>query len=285
MWPKDIMGQKHGRYQVPPTFSLPPLMAFSPLHSSITPLHRTSSAAIPLCILEPDAVVSPTNTPSPTDQCHWAALNGNSTTTWSDAHLTPTGIAQALAASRFWSHQLRTQKQPPPQSHYVSPLDRALHTAQLTFSTPNSTSTSLQAMILFNPTVKELLRETNGIHTCDRRSSRTHIATHYPAPLYTIEAGFTEDDELWRPDARESDSALTARLGLLLDDIFTHDDKTWVSMTSHGGAIAAILRVVGHRPFALRTGSVMPVVVKAVRVRGDKPKVDIEPWTPRKECS
>ena len=40
-------------------------------------------------------------------------------------------------------------------------------------------------------------------------------------------------------------------------------------MTSHGGAIGGILRVVGHRPFGLSTGGVIPVLVKAERIYYD----------------
>jgi broad specificity phosphatase PhoE len=165
-----------------------------------------------------------------------------------------------------------------PQSYYASPLDRALHTAQLTFSTLPTPPKHP-----FKPTVKELLREANGIHTCDRRSSRTYIVEHYPN--YTIETGFAEEDLLWVPDLRESDSALTARLGELLEDIFSHDERTVISMTSHGGAIAAILRAVRHRPFSLRTGAIVPMLIKVERMNGEKPKAHIEPWTPKPKCS
>jgi broad specificity phosphatase PhoE len=167
---------------------------------------------------------------------------------------------------------------PLPQSYYVSPLDRALHTSQLTFS-----SLPTPPEHPFTPVVKELLREANGIHTCDRRSSRTYIVSNYPK-YYIVEPGFSEEDVLWVPDLRESNSALTARLGELLDDVFTHDNSTVISMTSHSGAIAAILRVVGHRPFSLRTGAVIPMLVKVERVSGEKPKMEIEPWTPKPTC-
>lgn len=40
-------------------------------------------------------------------------------------------------------------------------------------------------------------------------------------------------------------------------------------MTSHGGAIGGILRVIGHIPFGLSTGGVIPVLVKAERVYYD----------------
>lgn len=84
------------------------------------------------------------------------------------------------------------------------------------------------------------MRETLGVHTCDRRSSKAYIHETYPS--YTFEPGFAENDELWVPDLRESDSAETKRSKELLDDIFSHDASTFISFSSHGGEIAAILR-------------------------------------------
>ena len=118
------------------------------------------------------------------------------------------------------------------------------------------------------PTVKEFLRETTGLHTCDRRSSRTYIHATYPG--YVIPPEFAEEDPLWSPEERESDSALDARVTRLLDDVFATDRNTWVSFTSHSGAIAGLLRVLGHRAFALRTGAVLPVLVRAEIVRGQR---------------
>lgn len=49
----------------------------------------------------------------------------------------------------------------------------------------------------------------------------------------------------------------------LLDDIVTHDDSTYISLTTHSGSIASLLRVIGHREFRLPTGAVIPVLIKA----------------------
>ena len=210
--------------------------------------------------------------------CYFSALDGNGSITWSDAHLTPTGKDQAQSNRDFWEEQMQDQKVPAPDSYYVSPLDRCLETAQLTFS-----RLDLPASKPFKPTVKELLREANGIHTCDRRSSRSYISSTYPS--CTIEPGFAEVDPLWLPDLRESDSALTLRLKTLFDDIFTTDGRsTFTSLTSHSGAIAGALRAVGHREFRLKTGAIIPILVKAVRVQGERPKEKIDPWTPMPKC-
>lgn len=107
----------------------------------------------------------------------------------------------------------------------------------------------------------QLLRETNGEHTCDRRSTASYIHSEFPS--YTFEPDFSETDVLWKPDERETDAAQTMRLHQALEDIFTVDERSaFLSITSHSGSIAAILRAVGHRTFALPTGGVMPLFVK-----------------------
>ncbi|KAI9813280.1 MAG: hypothetical protein M1827_004222 [Pycnora praestabilis] len=202
--------------------------------------------------------------------CYWSKKDGNETDTWADAHLTPLGEQQARIANKFWATEIVEQKIPVPERYYTSPLDRCLVTANITFS-----GLDLPSQQSFIPTVKELLRETIGIHTCDRRSNKTYI--HDQFPDYPVEAGFTEEDELWSPDWRESDSATEVRLKKLLDDVVAHDDSTYISLTAHSGAIAAILRAVGHQRFSLRTGAVMPVLIKAETVPGNLPSKSTAP--------
>lgn len=62
---------------------------------------------------------------------------------------------------------------------------------------------------------------------------------------------------------REDDLATDQRTKTLLEDIFGNDANTFISLTSHSGAISSILRVIGHRTFPLVTGSVIPVLVRA----------------------
>ena len=74
------------------------------------------------------------------------------------------------------------------------------------------------------------------------------------------------------------------RLKKLLDDIFTHDHSTFISLTAHGGAIGSIVNVIGHRKFALQTGAVMPVFIRAVTKAGAAPVVPIDPPIKAPEC-
>jgi hypothetical protein len=85
-----------------------------------------------------------------------------------------------------------------------------------------------------------MFREGISAHTCDRRSNRTYI--HNSFPSYKIEKGFTMYDELWTPLHAETSAAQDVRSKNVLDDVFKHDDSTYISITAHSGEIASILR-------------------------------------------
>lgn len=193
---------------------------------------------------------------TPAWNCYWAELKGNGTAYWEDAQLTSAGILQAQIAHNFWQHEMEVQKIPVPGSYYTSPLSRCLATAEITFS-----GLDLPRRDPFIPTVKELLREGISLHTCDHRSNKTYIHDTYPS--FKFERNFNEYDELWNGVTAESDSAHEKRMLALLDDVFTSDDNTYISFTSHSGTIGTILDVIGHQAFSLATGSVIPVLVKA----------------------
>lgn len=193
---------------------------------------------------------------TPAWNCYWAELNGNATVSWFDADLTPAGVAQAEVANAFWQHEITYQHIPHPQSYYTSPLTRCLRTANLTFS-----NLDLPEYYPFVPKVRELFREVIDIHTCDRRRNRTYI--HDLFPSYEIDPSLTEQDELWNGVTGETNDAQDARSKVVLDSVFDLDDHTWISITSHSGEIASILRVIGHQAFSLATGAVIPVLVKA----------------------
>lgn len=192
-------------------------------------------------------------------------MNGDENSTWADSHLAPTGVAQALVANDFWEKLITTQKISPPQSYYVSPLTRCLETCSLTFSNLTLPPSSPP----FIPTIKELLREGISSHTCDRRRSRSYIHTF--APTWNFESNFSEEDPYWRANYSETHEAENRRFKALLGDIFLNDNSTFISLSSHSGAINAILRVIGHRTFPLKTGAVIPVVIKGQYVLGEDP--------------
>ncbi|KAF2399577.1 phosphoglycerate mutase-like protein [Trichodelitschia bisporula] len=214
---------------------------------------------------------------TPAWNCYWSKLDGNGTITWSDAHLTPTGIKQALNTNAFWRHALSEAKIPAPEAYYTSPLDRCVATANLTYA-----DLPLPHSCPFRPIVKELLREALGVHTCDRRSTRSAIRAAHPS--VTFEPGFPEQDPLWVPELRESTSHHTERLRALLRNIFATEPGMFVALSSHSGSIAAMLRALGHRPFPLQTGGVIAVLVRADRAPGPAPVVPVDPPVPAPDC-
>ena len=78
-----------------------------------------------------------------------------------------------------------------------------------------------------------------GVHTCDRRSSKTVITEAYPT--WVFEDGFKEEDELWKPDLRETNAARLPRARSAMDDIWGTDGNTHISISSHSGMIASLL--------------------------------------------
>lgn len=207
--------------------------------------------------------------------CYYSLLDGDldkdSGIIWADAQLSKLGRSQAHNMSKLWESQITTAKMPIPELWFSSPMERACRTAEITFQSLQQNGILKDAK--FIPTVKELLRETNGIHTCDRRSKRSVIAEKYP--WWHIEEGFTEEDELWNPVYRETNEAHTYRVALLLDDILgslpSKDVGKFISLTAHGGAINAVLRAIRHREFQVNVGSAIAVLVKAERQNGRRP--------------
>jgi broad specificity phosphatase PhoE len=225
--------------------------------------------ALPYSTPSPPNPAPSKNQPDQPKQSYYAAQDGVPPLVWSDAHLTPLGATQALAAHHLWAANLPLGL-PAPETYYVSPLTRTIQTADLTFS-----ALPLPASHAYAPRIKELAREALGVHTCDRRSRRAEIAAAFPHVAF--EEGFAEDDALWRADYREPRSARRYRVARLLDDVFAHDAGVVLSVTSHSGAIKAMLHVMGHREFWLETGGVVPVVVRAERVEGER---EVPAWEP-----
>ena len=171
---------------------------------------------------------------TPAWNCYYSELDGNSTVTWSDAHLSPLGVTQALAVNEFWASEIKNQKIPTPQSYYTSPLTRCLQTANYTFN-----GLDLPATHPFIPEVKEYFREGISGHTCDRRSNKTYIQNLFPS--YKIEPDFTQDDELWVALHGETSTDQAVRSKKVLDSVFSTDSSTYISITSHSGEIGSIL--------------------------------------------
>jgi broad specificity phosphatase PhoE len=181
---------------------------------------------------------------------YWSKLPGDGVTTWEDAALTDFGEQQARDMFSTAISDI-----PHPEAIYTSPLRRCLRTTELAFAHLLDTRT---------PTIKENLRERLGVHTCDKRSSKTFIKSAYPS--FNIEPGFTEDDKLWKPDVRETFEEHVVRTKSLLDEVFNQNKESlFVSLTMHSGAIMALFGATGWNKVPVAAGAVYPLLILAER--------------------
>ncbi|KAJ7496312.1 histidine phosphatase superfamily [Mycena galericulata] len=185
---------------------------------------------------------------------HWSKLNGDGEIAWGpDAELTATGKGEATNANRVWKEE-RSMGVPImlPERMYCSPMTRAMQTNEITFE-----GVSEQRAV-----VLESIREWYGAQTCDKRRTRSYIQEAFPQ--FDIESGFTDEDELWEAETRETQEHAVMRAKTVLDRIFVEDtDVTFVSITAHVGIISSFMRVIGREWYPLPTGGVLPVVIKA----------------------
>ncbi|KAJ3566660.1 hypothetical protein NP233_g6866 [Leucocoprinus birnbaumii] len=143
---------------------------------------------------------------------HWARINGDREITWGpDSDLTIEGVNQALHIKNEWEKELSFGI-PALDKIYTSPLTRALKTCNIAFGGMKKDHCSVPILVVEN------CREENGVHTYDKRRSRTYITRHFPT--FHIEDGFSEEDRLWLPDARETKAQMAVRAQSVLDMIF-----------------------------------------------------------------
>ncbi|KAI1336778.1 histidine phosphatase superfamily [Xylariaceae sp. FL0016] len=187
---------------------------------------------------------------------YWSHQDGDEKMNWFDSFLTETGKQQARDVHEFWLKSIDDFQMPTPELYYTSPHARCLETSKITYS-----GLDLPADRPFKPIVKEKLRERFGVHSCDRRRSMSWIASNYPD--YTIEQGFTEEDKLWKADARETEEEIANRVKEFLGDVFNESDKAMVAFVCHSGFIRALYGVTKHSDVWIAAGAMVPLLLRA----------------------
>ncbi|KAI4600450.1 hypothetical protein KJ359_000805 [Pestalotiopsis sp. 9143b] len=188
----------------------------------------------------------------------WALLDGDGEVVWADADLTAKGEQQAVETGRVWAELIEQRGLPFP-ALYCSPLQRCLKTSRILYA-----DLSARQGRPYKPVVKELLREQMGRHTCDRRSPRSWIAEHFPEAIF--EDGFAEADELFRPDARETDEEGIVREQKALEDIFAHEPADFVALTMHSAASRFLMVAIGHEVVRLAPAASIVFLIKGEKI-------------------
>lgn len=203
-------------------------------------------------------------------EAKWGALYSDADIVYGpDPELTAVGIEQAKANHRAWKRQIILGA-PVPDVFYSSPLQRSCFTLHHTWQGIRPEHKQ--------PVIKEILRETIGVDTCDQRSSKLVIDQRFGHLGYVVEDGFSEMDQLWDAHDRETYCEQTIRIDRFFQELFEqewddelgrvgskHSSCSVVSTTTHAGTIRCMLLVAGHRPFAISTGGMVPVVVRGTR--------------------
>ncbi|PSK40994.1 hypothetical protein C7M61_000661 [Candidozyma pseudohaemuli] len=201
----------------------------------------------------------------------WSHLNTDGELEYGpDAMLSAKGIEQARQNHEVWEKEIKEHGAPLPDKFYVSPLQRSMWTLQYTWE--NLRSADQKALIV------EKLRERYGSHTCNKRNTKSIIEKRFLGYGYEFEDGFLEEDVL-HTDEQESHHHHCVRTNDFCQELFEKDwdsqanavdrekalANAFISTTSHAGTISELLTVFNHRPFAISTGGMIPVVVKATR--------------------
>lgn len=191
---------------------------------------------------------------------YWLKICGDGEIVWApDPELTELGNAQAKDNYHQFKIELADGLQVP-SKWYSSPFRRSVDTLIGTWD-------EIVDLKAVGPLIMEDLRETIGVHFCDKRSPRSVIADKYVDRGFIIEDGFEEEDVYFKDDYREKVWEQALRQNRAFQHIFenTSADDDILSVTSHSGSIRTQLMVLGHRPFAIGTGGIIPVFVKATR--------------------
>ncbi|KAI9625376.1 hypothetical protein KEM48_010948 [Puccinia striiformis f. sp. tritici PST-130] len=204
--------------------------------------------------------------------CYWSEKNTDGELIWGpDARLSEQGKREARLASKAWKIQLDNDL-PFPQLFILSPLSRAIETMRITgvwnHVSNNRTYHPRKIDQIPKIIVTENWRENIGLHTCDKRRSKSDIRVDYP--FVEFEDRFTENDTLWTKDLQETDKQLDVRIKGALSRVFedpTSSNLTYVSITAHSGVISSVLRVIGHRHWPTETGGMIPLVIRAKLTR------------------
>ncbi|KAI8394687.1 Histidine phosphatase superfamily (branch 1) [Nakaseomyces glabratus] len=210
---------------------------------------------------------------------YWSKLEGDQYGSWLDAELTPLGKKQALEAGQTYLTNLTDGLQLLPHKFFVSPMRRCLDTYIREWEPVFSTHRPSNATV--NVKVIEYLRETLGVHTCDERVSHSQALSEYQDHRYNnsdvtvhfdYPGNYSEKDQLWYPDHRETKAEMDRRTRIGLREMFSSVNTTdkVISLTCHSGVIASVLRNIKHPAIDhLQTGKVVYAVVELSKAPTD----------------
>ncbi|KAG6591062.1 phosphomutase PMU1 [Phytophthora cinnamomi] len=171
-----------------------------------------------------------------------------------DADLTPFGVNDALSKGPSSVKAELDKGMPPIERVVVSPLSRAIQTAQNFFAKNQVPAAPFVSM--------ENCREVLGCHTCDKRRSVSELRLKFPDVDFS--AIKDEHDQLWTPTHRETDEEMQARAKVFLLELFRDVPENNVAVVTHSGFMESLCAVVLGIRIHPANCEVIPLVLEAV---------------------
>ncbi|WVQ85307.1 hypothetical protein IAT38_007472 [Cryptococcus sp. DSM 104549] len=185
-----------------------------------------------------------------------------------DPELTAIGRGQASTLGEALQRE-SGRGMPLPEKWFVSPLRRTGETCGLEwgwlFGEHDEMSHGVPAIVVEN------IREHLHVHQCDKRLKRSDLQKIFPS--FTYLPATTEEDELWQPGSvrgRETEEELVARRGVGINECLEMSEGvTYISVTSHSGALRGIYASLHAPPRSLNVGEMDVLIVRVKKVGDD----------------
>lgn len=154
-----------------------------------------------------------------------------------DADLTPFGVDDARRKGRPAVRRELARGMPRLERVVVSPMSRAIQTAQNFFAPDQLPEAPFAAF--------ELCRETLGVHTCDKRRPLSELRRKFPDVDFAFRGAAMRDEQdvMWEADHRETSAEIQARALLFLAQLYREVPERHVAVVAHSGFIEAVCAV------------------------------------------
>lgn len=207
---------------------------------------------------------------------YWSFLDGDEHGSWFDSKLTPLGIEQVEATGANVYTPMVKGIGKFPDVYFSSPMRRCLETFIGSWGQANykngidGTGKTIPVHMVEN------LRETLGEHSCDKRVVHSEAVKQYKDSTlvsgqkvdFQYPTNYSEEDQLWLADWRETDQEMDIRVHKGLVELFnqTKPDDRFISLTCHAGVIRSVLRNLDHPNISnVQTGKPVFVILALTR--------------------
>ncbi|WRT64041.1 uncharacterized protein IL334_000968 [Kwoniella shivajii] len=198
-----------------------------------------------------------------------------------DPNLTALGRSQAFQTRSSLKREYE-KGMPLPQKWFVSPLKRAGETCGIEWgwlfhdnlNQMQDGQGRWDAGKCHNvpAEVIENIREHLHVHLCDSRCPITILKPQFPSFVYP--ENMVDQDESWKPAevrGRETEDELVARRGEGIKEILEKSkDVTYISLTSHSGALRGIYKSLNVPARSLVVAEMNVLVIRVKRSKSDK---------------